>query len=576
MPERHFLWRDHLVAVDLRPQVLRLGISPAASWLETWQEYGELEVVDAGGGRVTVPAKLYASPVTAPEGEAFVAASVLAHKAKAIDDGVVAALDLLLDEGTATFQGRTGLLLTWREAIRRAWERAPGDVASANAFGLLAAALAIVDGEDGDPASLPTALRLRRSRSLKAFRALPGFDDPPGVYGWSSRLTGLYRQAKGLQQETSHDVADALSRGLDDDLRESYRAHLALAAVTNTFVGPSLIDEPGDVLPAVFPASDSPEGRLLRRLVGRNPVPERFDLVSELIARASSGELDLTPADDSGWYDRAVHALEPLIAPDATPEAVRLRFDDDYRDDLRALFRSLLGLARESHVKQLAAVTAGSGLPPLIVAPKLTFEPTAEHYRRRAESYRFVRERLVELLGESTLASRPRLSPRGSTDRSILDALAEAEQLYRGAWGIVRDEIGMPAAPEPSLPAAKAAARAWAASHRQDPDMADDVRMMVPLFYDLDRHEYHVSAVLGYELRRLRVSFAERPAVAVRDRFARRVEVRPRFETSSFPLLRPVSMTCRTKRPLSRAAFRALCDRERHPAAIRAAVEAEA
>lgn len=105
---------------------------------------------------------------------------------------------------------------------------------------------------------------------------------------------------------------------------------------------------------------------------------------------------------------------------------------------------------------------------PLVVSPHLTFEPLAEHYRRRAASYRFVRERLVGLLGEDVLLSRNRLTPRGETGGPMLDELIMMEQLFTGAWAIVLDELGI--TPEVGeveghfIRAAKAAARSWASS----------------------------------------------------------------------------------------------------------------
>ena len=260
--------------------------------------------------------------------------------------------------------------------------------------------------------------------------------------------------------------------------------------------------------------------------------------------------------------------------PDRTPEAGKLRLAEDYRDDLKELFRSLLGSARETHVKQIESAVGGGC--PLVVRPHLTFEPLAEHYRRRAASYRFVRERLVVLLGEDVLLSRSRLTPRGEAGVPLLDELVTMEQLYTGAWAVVLDELGL--APEDAgsdgrwLLSCKAAARSWASSHRNDPDLAEDVRAMVPLFRDAGRDEFHVLAIVGYEQRNLRVGFVDRPAVSVRDARGRAVEPRISWYDSSYPLARPVTITCRTKRLLDRTQFRAVCDREVTAAAIRAAL----
>jgi hypothetical protein len=182
-----------------------------------------------------------------------------------------------------------------------------------------------------------------------------------------------------------------------------------------------------------------------------------------MIARVEDGRSNLAPTEQSGWYDHVLHALEPLIVPDLTPEAARFRLGDDYRADLRNLFRSLLGMTRESHVKQIE-VPLGGGCP-LVISPHLSSEPLAEHYRRRAESYRFVRGRLVDLLGEGVLLARRRLTPEGETGASLLDELIAMEQLYCGAWGIAREELGMDVSGHDAqgrwLLAAKAAARRW-------------------------------------------------------------------------------------------------------------------
>jgi hypothetical protein len=120
---------------------------------------------------------------------------------------------------------------------------------------------------------------------------------------------------------------------------------------------------------------------------------------------------------------------------------------------------------------------------------------------------------------------------------------------------------------------ARAAARSWASTHRSDPDLAEDVRMMVPLFRDVGKEEWHVLAVLGYEQRNLKVSFVDRPAVTVRDSRGRAVEPYIRWSDSRYPLARPVAITCRTRHLLDRDQFRALCEREKTVAAIRSTLE---
>lgn len=505
---------------------------------------------------------------------------MLAQKAKAVDDGIVATLEFLLAEGTMSFRGRSALLAGLQSQLQGGWDRSPDDPRLAEAIGLLSAVRSLVgDNDPADPITWPTPLRLWRNQYLRDFRKMQEVDVPLGVYAWSQRLAGLYRQSKSLQEPLSEAAALPLRQALEADLplRGAYETHLALLALTNPLVRPHLLSRSPSSAPAFFPASKSREGQLVKLLVGDQPVPPGFDLIGELIARVTDGRLSLATSEESGWYDSILHALEPLLVPDQVPEAGRLQLAEDYRDDLQQLFRSLLGTARESHVKQLEMAAAGGFA--LVISPHLTLEPLAEHYRRRAESYRFVRERLVTLLGEDVLLSWNRATPSGETGVPLLDEIHLMEQLFAGASAIVQDELGIVPAIESEggdrrwLTAAKARTRSWIASHRDDPDLGEDVRMMVPLFKDVERDEFHVLAVVGYEQRNLKVSFVDFPEVTVRDSQGRAVESDIQWSDATYPLARPVTMTCRTRRLLDRDQFRELCDREKTMAAIRSALE---
>jgi hypothetical protein len=240
------------------------------------------------------------------------------------------------------------------------------------------------------------------------------------------------------------------------------------------------------------------------------------------------------------------------------------------------LFRSLLGSARESHVKQLEALYAAGC--PLAIAPCLTVEPLAEYYRRRAESYRFVRERLVAMLGEDVLLFRKTVTSTGQAEGSLLEEMLLMEQLFTGAAAVVDDELGIGRDLKPEdkrwIATAKAATRIWIARYRDDPDLSEDVRMMVPLFKDIERNEFHVLATLGFEQRTLKASFVERPTVAVRDRLDRPVHPDIVWDGANYPLARPVTIKCRVKTLLDRDRFRALCDRGKTAGPIRAALAA--
>jgi hypothetical protein len=70
-------------------------------------------------------APLYPCIAALPDEGPFVSAAVLAQKAKAVDDGVVATLELILDDGTQGLRGRSSLLAELQERLVGEWETAP-------------------------------------------------------------------------------------------------------------------------------------------------------------------------------------------------------------------------------------------------------------------------------------------------------------------------------------------------------------------------------------------------------------------------------------------------------------------
>jgi hypothetical protein len=70
--------------------------------------------------------------------------------------------------------------------------------------------------------------------------------------------------------------------------------------------------------------------------------------------------------------------------------------NDRYREQLAELFKAILSLTRETHVKQLYIPMEGCAMgrrdPDVVVVPELTVEPIPTYYLRRAEGYDFVRD----------------------------------------------------------------------------------------------------------------------------------------------------------------------------------------
>jgi hypothetical protein len=259
--------------------------------------------------------------------------------------------------------------------------------------------------------------------------------------------------------------------------------------------------------------------------------------------------------------------------PERMPEAERLLIGPRYRAELEQQFRALFALTRETHIKQLESVVAGAGVPPLIVTPRLSIEPLAEFYRRRADGYLFVRRMLCEALGTSALADAQRVLPTGRAEESLLDELVWMEQLFRGAHAIVREELGFEEVAEASLPAVSLTRR-WLRQWTEDPALAQDPRCVVPLFFDLERQKLKVTAVLGFHSTSVEVGFRRRPKVRLTDHQGRPVSTEQVvFEQTTRTTVCPVTAELYVSRVPDRAEFQALCKRHGSTQAILAALQ---
>jgi hypothetical protein len=266
--------------------------------------------------------------------------------------------------------------------------------------------------------------------------------------------------------------------------------------------------------------------------------------------------VDLTPQPNSGWYDYQTWALEPLVVPDRMPEAARLRFSATYQKQLAELFKSVVALTRETHVKQLHTARIGMVAPelidvPMTIRPELTVEPLLTYYERRAHAYDFVKGVLESLV---PLGSMRRITPDGPSKLSLDEELDVMTTAFRDAVAIGRHELGV----EPATPAQRARFGAWARQHD-----GQDIRMMVPVFFDLGRDQWKVWAVLGWKTRTLNVTFETRPEVHI-------VKGKPKLEFGAqwVSVAYPVFVETYVARLLNRDEFRAHCDRFRTQSAI--------
>ena len=484
--------------IDMAPQVLSLSMREKISF------NGEL------------PLEPTCNPFTN-----FVSASMLAVKAKLFDDGLYAAAELATQPGKAR-------LLSALAGV------SPHVAAAARLGGI-------------DP-SVPEAAR----SIAEDFLANEIESKPLGFYTWSDSLRRIFQQDRLLQLELGKKEAAALIAALTADpaLATAYHDHLEFVAKLTNPLSQETPDlrRPGGRW--FFPASQSHETTLAKRLLGNQTIPDGFSLIDALVERLMSGEITLDPSSESGWYDLQTWALEPLVHFDRMPESAKVKTNDEYRAELRNLFKAGIAMTRETHVKQLEMLPLGSrayfGPQPRIVpvSPELSVEPLRSYYLRRAEGYEFVRKVLERVAPLTTMR---RVTADGPARRPLDEELHEMITLFSDAAAVAGYEIGQSPVTEAQL----SRFRSWA----REPDIRDDIRMMVPLFYDLGRRKTKVWAILGWTRRSLSATFATPPEV----RFLRG-SGRIKFVGTSCDVVVPVMVETYVSRLLDRDEFRRHCD----------------
>ncbi len=225
----------------------------------------------------------------------FVSASILAAKAKAFDDGLIAAVELAAEKGAGRFAGKEALLANLASAL-----------GSGPAAPIVQGARQVGSGVESPLASA----RLL----VDAFLADERASKPMGFYTWSGALEAIFRQDRFLQQELPDPAAfqDAV-RALhaDPELRRAYEAWMSLnERLTNPFTRPDLrralaaLDAGAPPAfergVAIAPPSESPEGALVKRLFGNAPIPDGFNLADRLIEEIRKGRVDVSPVANSG------------------------------------------------------------------------------------------------------------------------------------------------------------------------------------------------------------------------------------------------------------------------------------
>jgi hypothetical protein len=257
------------------------------------------------------------------------------------------------------------------------------------------------------------------------------------------------------------------------------------------------------------------------------------------------------------------------VIPERMPEASHLQTEPSYRKQLLELFKGILALTRETHIKQLELPVgaAAPAIPEAViihVTPELAAEPLPTYYLRRGESYQFIRTVLEETFGAEALRRMHRQTASGPVAIDLATELEQMQSLFRGAAAKVNRQLGIAAGDDSSV------FQRWAASVTTDPDLGKDARMMVPLFYDQGRDKTKVWVFLGWSQRPVHIGFAKPPTAEVSQKGRKvdpkKVELKfgSRYQNLSYPVTAEVYVST----ILNRDEFRQHCDRYKTQAAI--------
>jgi len=505
----------------------------------------------------------------------FVSASMLAFKAKQFEDGLYAAVETAAQRGTDKYPGKIALFRELTQVLAR--DRLQGEM---SAVIFAAARLGAISVEQ--PCSMDSAV----TRQIDRFLADENASKVLGFYTWTEELSRIFRQDRLLQSKVSDLTAvDEAARALRacGPAYATYVAYLALISrLTNPvaaenlcdWLNPPVLDNAGPArFCSFFPPSRSYETDLVKQLYANVPVPEGFNLAREMVQRIRDGRISLKPTEQSGWYDYQTWALEPLVLPEKMPEAAKLTFSKEYREHLVELLKGVIALTRETHVKDLeiAASLARGPLGPLrrkiYVRPRLSLEPLAAFYERRAIAYSFIREVLLDIFGPDGLKKIRRMTPDGPVELPLEDELVQMITLFRGAHDCVNCQLALPSTDGtramPDSSAAISIFQDWVSKLDDDSDLARDPRMMVPVFYDVPRQKTKVWVILGWGTRLLSISYVNPPMVQVKTKNGNAadkevdIEFSSQHEFAAYPVFAEVYVS----RLLNREEFQKHCDR---------------
>jgi hypothetical protein len=513
--------------------------------------------------------------------------NLLDGKAKQFDDGLYAALD------QAYYQGLEDKLHGHVQLVRRLFDKVGKDSPAAP---FLAAGLELAG------VRVEVADRAAKDRLVANFNNDEVASKPIGFYTWSEPLGACFRFLRFFQKKYEKDdltVPLVLARALagDSALLADYRKAMDFyARLTNPYsclsmadlVGAERVDPARFVqlckekkvhkeAVALFPPSTSRETVLFDKLFPLG-VPPNVELMRELVQRIRSGEVNLRPTADSGWYEHQVYALETLLLPEKGEERDKLLLTKTYKKRMLEAFKALMTKRRETHVRQLDVNRAPTAMPPQlpeVVQPRLRLEPCPTYYLRTARAYAFLANFLEASVGEEGLRQLHGLKKGGERTQDLFTELHDMRDLFYGLYLISAEDIGL----APALTAEENVdpegcyklAAEWLPKALKDEDLATDTRVSVPIYVDASRNVTRLWVTLGVRLARLEANYARPPSLkpAKGEGEWKAVEA-SRLAGADYviPVDEFAEVELRGMRTLSREELRAICDREKTKEAI--------
>ena len=459
----------------------------------------------------------YQAALKNTNGHVLPSANMLDGLGKQFDDGLYAALEL------ACFKGDLGIAPSAPQVIAKIFSKLPKDSKS-RAY--LAAALELAD----DPVSSLSAQQEAAKKTLVA-----GFENneerskPISFYTWTPELGRVWKFFRFLQAPLQRNVATDMVQVVQNDasLRAEYDAINAFYfRLTNPPSGAwkslsqGLPTKPEQSI-GVFPPGTSREAELFNSMF-QDGLPAGVNLMTELIYRIRSGEVDLAPKKSSGWYQHQVYALETMLLPKRGAENEKLVLSARYKRRLIDAFKATMTKRRETHVRHLSMAGSKSAERPRDIEKggiklRWRLEPMPTFYLRTARAYAFLANFLTSTVGQKNFAELKGLRKGGHRELDLATELNRTRRMFYGFYLLSCEDIGLKPAlleDEPVIPvSAMKLAKEVLASLAENPDLACDTRVSVPIFRDLMGGKTRMWATLGVRVLPLQASFASLPKI---------------------------------------------------------------